>query len=79
MSLGAFIFYTVYAVVLYMLCRGYGLTRFLRANITEEAGIWGGDTVYTISSARPGVLNKSDAEIVAANLTVNKNTDGVRD
>ena len=48
----------------YALIRGFGFARHLRTNVDEEAGLWRGDAVYTVSPALPGGLMPLDAEIV---------------
>lgn len=50
----------------YTLIRGWGFARHLRTNVTEEAGVWTADAVYTISPALPQGLRTIDAEVVAA-------------
>ncbi|WP_299962400.1 hypothetical protein [uncultured Roseobacter sp.] len=50
----------------YTLSRGYGFARHLRTNVTEEAGVWAADAVYTISPTLPDGLAKIDAEVTVA-------------
>ncbi|HEY9039846.1 MAG TPA: hypothetical protein VIN05_12990 [Roseovarius sp.] len=59
------------AVAQYTLIRGYKFARHVRTNIADEAGIWRGDAVYTISPALPRGLKTIDAEIVAADCAEN--------
>ena len=49
----------------YTLIRGWGFARHLRTNVYEEAGVWRGDAVYTISPALPRGQKTIDAEVVA--------------
>lgn len=58
--------YAECAAAQYALIRGYGFARHLRTNVYEEAGLWRGDAVYTISPALPRGLQTLDAEVVAA-------------
>ena len=51
------------AAAQYALIRGFGFARHLRTNVVEEAGIWRGDAVYTISAALPRGLQTIDAEV----------------
>lgn len=51
------------AAAQYALIRGFGFARHLRTNVAEEAGIWRGDAVYTISAALPRGLQTIDAEV----------------
>ena len=53
------------AAAQYALIRGYGFARHVRTNVSEEAGLWRGDAVYTISAALPRGLKTIDAEVVA--------------
>lgn len=59
------------AVAQYTLIRGYGFARHVRTNITDQAGIWRADAVYTISRAVPRGLETIDAEVVAAKCAEN--------
>ncbi|WP_235862253.1 hypothetical protein [Roseovarius litorisediminis] len=63
--------YAECAAAQYTLIRGYGFARHLRTKVAEEGGIWRGDAVYTISSARPDGLRTIDAEVVAADCAEN--------
>ncbi len=51
------------AAAQYALIRGFGFARHLRTNVFEEAGLWRGDAVYTISAALPRGLQTIDAEV----------------
>lgn len=53
------------AAARYTLIRGYGFARHVRTNVTQEAGLWRGDAVYTISPSLPRGLKTIDAEVVA--------------
>jgi hypothetical protein len=55
------------AAAQYTLIRGYGFARHLRTNVTQEAGIWRADAVYTISPSLPRGLKTIDAEVTAQN------------
>lgn len=55
------------AVAQYALIRGYGFARHLRTNIKNEAGVWQGDAIYSISAALPRGSRTIDAEVVRAN------------
>lgn len=50
----------------YTLIRGWGFARHVRTNVNEEAGVWTGDAVYTISPALPQGQRTIDAEVVDA-------------
>lgn len=63
--------YAECAAAQYALIRGYGFARHVRTNIADEAGIWRGDAVYTISPALPRGLKTIDAEVVAADCAEN--------
>lgn len=58
--------YAECAAAQYALIRGYGFARHVRTTVTEEAGIWRADAVYTISSALPEGLKTIDAEVTVA-------------
>jgi hypothetical protein len=58
--------YAECAAAQYTLIRGYGFARHVRTNVVEEAGIFRGDAVYTISPSLPRGLKTIDAEVVAA-------------
>ena len=58
--------YSECAAAQYALIRGYGFARHLRTNVYEEAGLWRGDAVYTISPALPRGSKTIDAEVVVA-------------
>ena len=55
------------AAAQYALIRGYGFARHVRTNVTQEAGLWRADAVYTISSALPRGLATLDAEVTVSN------------
>ncbi len=57
--------YAECAAAQYTLIRGYGFARHLRTNVTQEAGIWQADAVYTISPSLPRGLKTIDAEVAA--------------
>jgi hypothetical protein len=57
--------YTECAAAQYALIRGYGFARHLRTTVEQEAGLWRGDAVYTISAALPAGLKTIDAEVTA--------------
>lgn len=59
--------YAECAAARYTLIRGYGFARHVRTNVSEEAGIWRADAVYTISPALPRGIGQIDAEVVAEN------------
>ncbi|WP_417247957.1 hypothetical protein [Celeribacter sp.] len=59
--------YAECAAAQYALIRGFGFARHVRTNVSQEAGIWRADAVYTISSALPEGLRTIDAEVVVAN------------
>ena len=63
--------YAECAAAQYALIRGYGFARHVRTNIAEDAGIWRGDAVYTISPALPRGLKTIDAEVTAADCAEN--------
>ena len=48
--------YAECAAAQYALIRGYGFARHVRTSVSDEAGIWTGDAVYTISAALPAGL-----------------------
>ena len=54
------------AAAQYTLIRGYPFARHVRTSITEEAGVWVADAVYTISPELPRGLQTLEAEFVAA-------------
>jgi hypothetical protein len=58
--------YAECAAAQYALIRGYGFARHVRTNVSEEAGIWRADAVYTISAALPQGLRTIDAEVTVA-------------
>ncbi len=51
----------------YTLVRGYGFARHIKTDVSQEAGVWEGDSVYLISPDLPDGITKVDAEVVAAN------------
>ncbi|MBN7785565.1 hypothetical protein JYP51_11565 [Ponticoccus gilvus] len=57
--------YAECAAAQYAIIRGYGFARHLRTTVEEEAGLWRGDAVYTISAALPAGLKTIDAEVTA--------------
>ena len=59
------------AAAQYTLIRGYGFARHLRTSVTDQAGIWSGDAIYTISPDLPDGLKTIDAEVVAADCAEN--------
>lgn len=59
--------YAKCAVAQYALNRGYGFARHVRTNVTNEAGIWAADAVYTISPTLPQGLRTIDADITVQN------------
>ena len=63
--------YAECAAAQYTLIRGYGFARHLRTNVDEEAGLWRGDAVYTISPALPRGVRTIDAEVVTASCVEN--------
>ncbi|WP_439525161.1 hypothetical protein [Marivita sp.] len=63
--------YAECAAAQYALIRGYGFARHLRTNVDEEAGLWRGDAVYTISPALPRGVRTIDAEVVTASCVEN--------
>ena len=64
--------YAECAAAQYTLIRGYGFARHLRTNVTNQAGQWRGDAIYTISAQLPRGSRKLDAEIVVAACAENK-------
>ena len=58
--------YAECAAARYTLIRGYGFARHVRTNVVEEAGIFRGDAVYTISPSLPRGLKTIDAEVATA-------------
>lgn len=63
--------YAECAAAQYALIRGYGFARHVRTTTHEEAGLWRGDAVYTISSALPRGLKTIDAEVAVADCREN--------
>ena len=59
--------YVECAVAGYTLQRGYGFARQIRTNVTNEAGLWAADAVYTISATLPEGLRTIDADITVQN------------
>ncbi|WP_295313619.1 hypothetical protein [Roseobacter sp.] len=55
--------YAECAAAHYTVVRGYGFTRHLRTNVTEEGGVWAADAVYTISPTLPDGLAVIDAQV----------------
>lgn len=55
--------YAECAAAQYTVNRGYGFTRHLRTNVTEEGGVWAADAVYTISPTLPDGLATIDAVV----------------
>lgn len=64
--------YAQCAAAQYALIRGYGFARHLRTSVAEEAGLWHGDAVYTISPALPQGLKTIDAEVTVAACNENR-------
>ncbi len=64
--------YAECAAAQYALIRGYGFARHLRTNVSQEAGLWQADAVYTISAALPNGLRTIDAEVVVADCAERK-------
>lgn len=64
--------YAECAAAQYALIRGYGFARHLRTTVTEEAGLWRGDAVYTISPALPRGLKTIDAEVTVSACDENR-------
>lgn len=58
--------YAECAAAQYALIRGYGFARHLRTNVAQEAGLWRGDAIYTISASLPRGLKTIDAEVTTA-------------
>lgn len=58
--------YAECAAAQYALIRGYGFARHVRTTTEEEAGLWRGDAVYTISPSLPDGLKTIDAEVAVA-------------
>jgi hypothetical protein len=63
--------YAECAAAQYTLIRGYGFARHVRTQVSQEAGLWKGDAVYTISAALPRGLRTIDAEVTAAHCAEN--------
>ncbi len=59
--------YAECAAAQYTLIRGYGFARHVRTNVEQEAGLWRGDAVYTISPSLPRGIKTIDAEVTVAN------------
>nr|WP_235602357.1 hypothetical protein [Sulfitobacter geojensis] len=58
--------YAECAAAQYTLIRGYGFARHVRTNVAQEAGLWRGDAVYTISPSLPRGIKTIDAEVTVA-------------
>lgn len=54
------------AAAQYALIRGFGFARHVRTTAYEEAGIWRGDAVYTVSPTLPRGTRTIDAEVKVA-------------
>lgn len=54
------------AAAQYALIRGFGFARHVRTTAYEEAGIWQGDAVYTVSPTLPRGTRTIDAEVKVA-------------
>ena len=54
------------AAARYALIRGYGFARHVRTRVAQEAGLWRGDAVYTVSPALPAGARTIDAEVTVA-------------
>lgn len=63
--------YAECAAAQYAIIRGYGFARHLRTTVEEEAGLWRGDAVYTISASLPAGLKTIDAEVTALSCAEN--------
>ena len=50
----------------YAISQGNLFARHVRTTLTEEAGLWRADAVYTISPELPPGLQTLEAEVVAA-------------
>ena len=59
--------YAECAVAQYALKRGYGFARQVRTNVTNEAGHWLADAVYTNSATLPQGLRTIDADVTVQN------------
>jgi hypothetical protein len=64
--------YAECAAAQYTLIRGYGFARHIRTEVTQTAGIWSADAVYTISPALPDGTRRLDAEVVTAACAENE-------
>ena len=58
--------YAECAAAQYALIRGYGFARHVRTLVTETAGNWEADAVYTISPALPAGERTIDADVTVA-------------
>lgn len=56
--------YAQCAAAQYALIRGFGFARHVRTVVSERAGVWTADAVYTISAALPRGVRTLDAEVV---------------
>ena len=63
--------YAECAAAQYALIRGYGFARHLRTNVNEQAGLWQGDAIYTISAQLPRGKKTIDAEVVVGTCADN--------
>lgn len=61
--------YALCAAAQYTLIRGYGFARHIRTRVSEEAGLWRADAVYTISPAIPDGPTNIDAEVTVEDCT----------
>jgi hypothetical protein len=59
--------YAECAAARYAQDRGDGFVRHVRTLVTQSAGIWVADAVYTVSPALPAGLRTIDAEVTVAN------------
>jgi hypothetical protein len=59
--------YAECAAAQYALIRGYGFARHVRTLVSQSAGNWQADAVYTISPALPAGERTIDAEVTVAN------------
>jgi len=63
--------YAECAAARYALDRGDGFARHIRTLVTQSAGIWEADAVYTLSPTLPEGLRTIDAEVTVANCARN--------
>nr|WP_245731373.1 hypothetical protein [Loktanella fryxellensis] len=58
--------YAECAAAQYALIRGYSFARLVRTNVSNQAGTWAADAVYTISPDLPRGLATIDAVVTVA-------------